>query len=267
MNKNKEHTSITPESVLASVKEMLAVSGAEFDRRMQELRDTQAEVAEYQKETERILRENTEYRKETERILKENAEYRKDTERILKENAEYRKDTERILKENAEQQKDTDRLLKENAEQQKDTDRLIKELGEQVGGWNNSHGLFAEEYFFNSFNRGKKNFFGEKYDNIKKNLTGLVTDDEFDVVLLNGHSVAIIETKFKARSKDVNSAIKKVNAFKLNYPNYQNHQFYIGMASMVFEKLAETKCIEKGIAIIKQVGDTVVINDKHLKTF
>ena len=201
---NQEYKSITTESVLASVKEMFAVSGAEFDRRseafdqkMQKLRDAQVEAA----------------------------------------------------------------------EQQKETDRLIKELGEQVGGWNNSHGLFAEEYFFNSFNKGKKNFFGEKFDNIKKNLKGLATDDEFDVVLLNGHSVAIIETKFRARSKDVKSAIKKVNAFKRNYPNYQNHQFYIGMASMVFEKQAETKCIEKGIAIIKQAGDTVIINDKHLKTF
>jgi biotin operon repressor len=233
---NQEHSRITPESVLASVKEMFAVSSErldcelqksreEFDRRMQELRDSQAEVTEQQKETGRLMKDVTE------------------------------------------QQKETGRLMKDATEQQKETGRLMKVLGEQVGGWNNSHGLFAEEYFFNSFNRDKKNFFGEKFDNIKKNLKGIATDDEFDVVLLNGHSVAIIETKFRARSKDVNSAIKKVNAFKRNYPNYQNCQFYIGMASMVFEKQAETKCIEKGIAIIKQVGDTVVINDKHLKTF
>jgi len=204
---------------------------------------------------------------------------------MFAESERIRQENERVLNEKfdrvgekfaevAKQQAETDRLIKANAVQQAatdlqiaETDRLIKELGEQVGGWNNSHGLFAEEYFFNSFNKGKKNFFGEKFDNIKKNLKGIATDDEFDVVLLNGHSVAIIETKFRARSKDVKSAIKKVNAFKRNYPNYQNHQFYIGMASMVFEKQAETKCIEKGIAIIKQAGDTVIINDKHLKTF
>ena len=194
------NTPITPENVLASVKEMFAVSRAEQDHRSAEF-DLKL--------------------------------------------AKSREDHDR---------------------QTADVKNLLKVLGEQVGGWNNSHGLFAEEYFFNSF-RGKKNFFGEKFDNIKKNLKGAETDDEFDIVLLNGHSVAIVETKFKARSSDVNNVINKVKAFKINYPKYQNHQFYIGLASLAFEKQAEQKCIEKGIAVIKQVGDAVVINDEHLKVF
>ena len=36
---------------------------------------------------------------------------------------------------------------------------------------------------------------------------------------------------------------------------------------MVFYPELEQACISEGIAIIKQVGDTVVINDKHLKVF
>jgi hypothetical protein len=36
---------------------------------------------------------------------------------------------------------------------------------------------------------------------------------------------------------------------------------------MSFEKGFEDKSKEEGVAIIKQVGDTVVINDKHLKVF
>jgi len=34
-----------------------------------------------------------------------------------------------------------------------------------------------------------------------------------------------------------------------------------------FYEEVEQECIKQGIAIIKQVGDTVVINDEHLKRF
>jgi hypothetical protein len=36
---------------------------------------------------------------------------------------------------------------------------------------------------------------------------------------------------------------------------------------MTFYKEVEEKCVEKGIAIIKQKGDTVIINDKHIKAY
>jgi hypothetical protein len=36
---------------------------------------------------------------------------------------------------------------------------------------------------------------------------------------------------------------------------------------MSFYPELEQKCIDLGIAVIKQVGETVVINDKHLKVF
>jgi hypothetical protein len=36
---------------------------------------------------------------------------------------------------------------------------------------------------------------------------------------------------------------------------------------MSFYPELEQECINEGIAIIKQVGDTVIINDTHLKVF
>ena len=42
---------------------------------------------------------------------------------------------------------------------------------------------------------------------------------------------------------------------------------YLGLASMVFDEYIEDKCKEHGIAIIKHVGDTVIINDENLSTF
>ena len=143
----------------------------------------------------------------------------------------------------------------------------IKEVNQHIGGVSKSHGLFAEEYFFNSFDKGKQTFFGETFDAIRKNMTGPETDDEYDIVMLNGHAVGIVEVKFKARDNDISKVLKKVNSFRINFPKYNNHRIYLGYATLAFDKNTEQECVDQGIAIIKQVGDTVVINDEHLKVF
>ena len=151
-------------------------------------------------------------------------------------------------------------ILQETASQ-------MKELQKTTGAWANNHGEFAEEYFFNSFNKGKKNFFGENFDRIEKKVKGLECDDEYDILLINGKSLGIIEVKFKAHENDIEKILRKSVTFRENFPKYANHKIYLGLASMSFYPELEAACIENGIAIIKQVGDNVIINDKHLKIF
>jgi hypothetical protein len=151
------------------------------------------------------------------------------------------------------------------------TDRQISRLEKQIGGVTNNHGLFAEEYFINSLEKGKKTLLGEKFDKMIK--TKIVKDEnnrikaEFDMVLVNGKTVAIIEVKFRVRDKHVDDVLKKVEPFRDIFPEYQNHKLYLGLASMVFDDDIEKKCKENGIAVIKQIGDTVVIYDKNLQAF
>jgi hypothetical protein len=152
-------------------------------------------------------------------------------------------------------------------EKQAETDRQMKETDRRIGAWSNNHGSFAEEYFFNSFDRGKRNFFGEKFDKIRKQVPGIETDDEYDILMINGKSIAIVEVKYKAHENDIPKVLKKVKTFRVNFPNYAKHQVYLGLASMAFYPKLEEECIREGIAVIKQVGDTVVITDEHLKVF
>jgi hypothetical protein len=166
-----------------------------------------------------------------------------------------------------ESQAETDRQMKETDRQMKETDRKIDKVNATIGSWSYNQGRFAEEYFFNSFENGKQNFFGEKFDEIKKNLKGTETDDEFDMVMLNGHFVGLVEVKFKAHENDIPKVLKKASTFKTNFPKYQNHKVYLGLATMAFYPELEKECIRQGIAVIKQVGDTIIINDKHLKAF
>jgi len=161
---------------------------------------------------------------------------------------------------------ETDRQLKESSA---NFDRRMKKLEELTGSWANNHGTFAEEYFFNSFENGRQNFFGEKFDKIEKNVKPLDAKikDEYDIVFINGKSVAIIEVKYKAHERNIPQVIKKAETFRVNYPDYANHQIYLGLASMSFYPELEQACVEQGIAVVKQVGDAVVFNDAHLKVF
>ena len=178
--------------------------------------------------------------------------------------AESRADFDRGIKES---RADFDRKMEESRadydRRSADLNKQLKELSENVGGWNNSHGAFAEEYFFNSFERGRQNFFGEKFDYIKKNLKGAETDDEFDVVMFNGSAICIVEVKFRGRSQKISKLIKKAQAFRDNFPKYKNHKIFLAYASLVFED----ECISQGIAVVKQSGDNVVIYDENLKAF
>ena len=183
--------------------------------------------------------------------------------------------------------KETDRLLKETIatsdkrsaeadERMKkmhdDIDKHYKSLLEQnktIGSHSNNLGSFAEDYFFNSFENGRQNFFGEKFDRIEKNVKPLDAkiEDEYDILLINGKTVGIVETKFKAHENDLPKIVRKAETFRVNFPQYRHHRIYLGVASFVFYPELEKACTEQGLVVIKQVCDTVVIYDKHLKVF
>ena len=143
----------------------------------------------------------------------------------------------------------------------------IRELNETVTGMSKSDGLFAEEYFCNSFKQRKQTFFGETFDDIRKNLKGTESNDEYDIVLVNGKSVGIVEVKYRGRLYNISQITGKAQTFRLNFPKYKNHRIYLALASMIFHQRLEDECKNNGIAIVKQVGDTVVINDQHLKAY
>jgi len=164
-------------------------------------------------------------------------------------------------------------LMKENEQKaekrQIDAEKRMKKLEGLLGSWANNFGSFAEEYFFNSFENEQQNFFGEHFNEIRKNVKpkGKNLEDEYDIVMYNDSSVAIVEVKSKAHINDIQKVIKKAETFRILCPDYADFNIYLGFASLSFYKELEQECINQGIAIIKQVGDTVVINDAHLKVY
>ena len=142
-----------------------------------------------------------------------------------------------------------------------ETERMIKEQSKMINGISDSSGAVAEEMIYNSLLRNKTFADIEFYDidknrkrkSSKKNLEG-----EYDVVLKNGDTIAVIETKYMVRKEDVTKfATTKLDIFRKLFDEYSNYKIILGVGGMSFDADAEQEAAEYGVGIIKIVGDKV----------
>ena len=146
---------------------------------------------------------------------------------------------------------------------------IVKQTNKQLGGIGNSNGDAAQEFFYNSLNRTKV-LFGEKFDLVieqesRKSIVGF--EAEYDIIMFNGHYVCIVEVKYKADAKDIQKVLRKIITFRKNFPEHNDKKIFLALAGMSFSKNTEEACKDNGIAILKQVGDTIEVYDENLTTF
>jgi len=116
-------------------------------------------------------------------------------------------------------------------------------------------------------------FAGIKFDDIgrnwKKNVKKLNLRGEYDVVLENGDTVALIETKYKVRKDDITELFTKevANKFRKLFPDYKDYKILLGIGGMSFEDDAIKEAKENGVGIIKVVGDKVEHYTEKIKMY
>jgi len=163
---------------------------------------------------------------------------------------------------------------KRNAEWEKRNAKIDKQIAENnklIGGMGNNNGDFAQEFFFNALYHGNRKLFGQEFQDVMPEVRryskkgGLKS--EYDVMLLNGQSVCIVEVKYKADTDDVANTLKKEASFRANFPEFANKSLYLALASLSFHKKVEKECRKQGVAIIKQLGKTIEVFDENLKVF
>ena len=113
-------------------------------------------------------------------------------------------------------------------------------------------------------------FAGIKYDTISKNIhiKRKRLEDEFDVVLYNGNSIALIECKYKAHEKDLTKLVeKKVNNFRELNPDYANYTIYCGLGSFSFYPELEQQALDLGVAVLKQKGELMEVNASTIRAY
>ncbi|MEA2050002.1 MAG: hypothetical protein U9O56_04655 [Campylobacterota bacterium] len=142
---------------------------------------------------------------------------------------------------------------------QEETDRTVAKVAKMLGNMGNNQGDVAEEFFYNSL-ESKPNLAGINYDFIDKNITrskkGL--RDEFDIVLVNGKDIAIIETKYKAHTSDIEKLVnRKYENFKKLYPEYKDYNHHLGLASFNINEDVKDMALENNVILLQRKGDII----------
>jgi hypothetical protein len=181
--------------------------------------------------------------------------------------AAERRETERVLKEmfakTDRQMRETDLKMDKLSEQ---TDRKIAQISKQIGGIDNNIGYHAEQFFQNVL-ANKKVFGGIKYDDIFFNMNHR-EKVEFDIVLENGNSVAIIEVKNRIRVNFVKKLAEvRIKEFRKYFPEYKGYDAYLGIAGFSFGEDVLEEARKYGVGIIRQVGDGIEVDATGLKAY
>ena len=199
------------------------------------------------------------------------AEREKKLEELL---ADYKKATaERVKREAEWSVKDAERKIELDAAIKKALDG-IEGLKKDTNGISNSNALYSESYFYNSLERNMR-FGGVDFDRmdcgvrrLKKMPDGKKLQNEFDIVMYNGDSIAIIEVKYKVREGDAEDLIKKdIGDFKAFFPEYENYSFYLGIAGMAFDPGTQEEAKKYGVGILRHGGESVIIEDAHVRAY
>ncbi|MCK5720178.1 MAG: hypothetical protein KAH84_09565 [Thiomargarita sp.] len=166
------------------------------------------------------------------------------------------------------QQKTDVQMAKTDAQMAK-TDAKLDRIAALVGNIANNQGDSAEEFFYQSFinnpNLGKIHF-DTIYRNLPANTKKL--QDEFDIVLVNETSIAIVEVKHKAHPKLIDDMLtRKLPNFRTLFPYYKELKLYGVIASMISNNKLIEKAKTAGLFFITQQGNHVVLVNDKAKVF
>jgi len=163
------------------------------------------------------------------------------------------------MKELRESQQTTDIQMKKTDEQIKRNEAKLTKIVVLVGNIGNNQGDVAEEFFYNSL-EDKKDLAGVHYDFIDKNWKSSTKNlcDEFDIVMVNGKDIAIIEVKYKAHEADLEKLLtKKQTNFKELFPLYKDYTHHLALASFYMPQELKEKALENNVIVLQRKGDVI----------
>ena len=214
-----------------------------------------AELIEAQKETERVIKEESQ---ETERCFRE-------TDRRFREQSE---ETDRRFEE-------TKQLLQRQSEESdrrfRETERLIQQqnqqLNRQLGELGNRLGEFVEwqvrPAVVQLFQR-RGIAVNEFCANISVKRFGEAI--EIDLLVVNSDQAILVEVKSKLTQTDINEHLERLEKFKRLMPRYSDVKAMGAVAGMVVPEEVARYGYRRGLFVLAQSGDSVVIlNDDKFR--
>lgn len=146
------------------------------------------------------------------------------------------------------------------------TSAKIDRVAEMVGGIANNQGAVAEEFFSNSL-AAKPQIGNITFDSVTPNLMfkSKREHSEFDIVLTNGKSVALIEVKYKAHASDLDQAQAKIDSYRRWRPEHKDFSIFAGLASFSVPPEVIEQARERGIFVLQRKGDVLEIDSAQMR--
>jgi len=209
-------------------------------------------------------REEEEAKRREEEAKRREEEAKRREEEAKRREEEYAKWCEEVKRREEVYAKKCEEEEAKRREADADLKARISATNDTVNGIGKSNGMFAEDIYYRTLWR-QKEFAGIHFDDVsnafggvKKLPDGRRLQDQFDIVMLNDVAAAIVESKYRARKDDVTTLVeKKVNNFKIMFPDYKDHKIYLGLAALAFEDDVVAEARKYGVGLLQQVGETV----------
>ncbi|MCL2100710.1 MAG: hypothetical protein FWH22_03220 [Fibromonadales bacterium] len=189
--------------------------------------------------------------------------------RNVEREAEEAKRKAKLEAEEARRKAEWEQNLAEWERRRAETDRQIDKVAKQMGNINENIGSHAEQFFQSAFEK-KLEFGGIKYDEMIRNLRHKGRNDEieFDIVLVNGDSIAIIEVKNRIHPSFVKQlAEERMKIFRKHFRDFDGYSAYLGIAGFSFSDFVVEEASRYGVGIIRQVGDSMEMDAVKLKAY
>lgn len=143
-------------------------------------------------------------------------------------------------------------------ERMKRIERILDQVAKEHGSLANNLGDVAEEAFYSGLENTKQ-LGSQKFTSIARNVRDF-DGHEYDIVLRNGTTVAVVEVKHKVHPNDVRELMEKtIPAFRKSYPQYKDHKIYGGLAGLSFPTDARLDAEKQGLFVLAQNGRSVKV--------
>ena len=206
-----------------------------------------AELADYQKETARQMREIS---KETDRQMRERA---KETDRQIRERAkETNRQIEKMSKERELKMKEVHLYIKENRARMRYLDNLF------IGQW----GKLMESLVAGDLIRLLQERDIEVNRLAQRTSARLRGKEyEYDLIAVNGNEIVVVEVKTTLSLKDVDHFIGKLKSFKTAFPEYNDRSILGAVAYLRANQGADKNSEKRGLYVIRATGNSATITN------
>ena len=142
-----------------------------------------------------------------------------------------------------------------------------KSIRKQLGGIGMNNGAYFEEIIYSSLYE-KRTLGGLYYEKIARNVFDINGDTEYDILMINGEAVAIIEVKYRAHPNDIEKFLaQKPVVFRRGFPGLKDHRLYLGIASGSTYKALVEEAKNAGIFLLGPKGDSHEVLNAEVRAF